>query len=266
MRKYFETIVLSDIHLGTAHSKVEQLGNFLRSIDCKRLILNSDIIDGWHLQKSGLAARKTSHTQLVKTIMKMMEHHATEIIYIRGNHDEFIDGLIPLDFGPIRFERDMIYESHGKRYFVTHGDIFDTVTTNMKWLARLGDTGYTALLWLNKIYNNYRARHGRPYYSLSQRIKHRVKSAVSYISPLERELVGLAAAKRCDGIICGHIHQPADTWFDGIHYLNSGDWVESLSALAQDADGDWRVIEYDECECLARAESEEAVGLLNFAS
>lgn len=146
MRKYFETIVLSDIHLGTAHSKVEQLGNFLRSIDCRRLILNGDIIDGWHLQKSGLAARKTSHTQLVKTIMKMMENHGTEIIYIRGNHDEFIDGLIPLDFGPIRFERDMIYESHGKRYFVTHGDIFDTVTTNMKWLARLGDTGYTALL------------------------------------------------------------------------------------------------------------------------
>lgn len=185
MRKYFETIVLSDIHLGTAHSKVDQLGNFLRSIDCRRLILNGDIIDEWHLQKSGLAAWKTSHTQLVKTIMKMMENHGTEIIYIRGNHDEFIDGLIPLDFGPIRFER---------------------------------------------------------------------------------ELVGLAAAKRCDGIICGHIHQPAETWIDGIHYLNSGDWVESLSALAQDADGNWRVIEYDERECLARAESEEAVGLLNFAS
>lgn len=266
MRKYFETIVLSDIHLGTAHSKVEQLGNFLRSIDCRRLILNGDIIDGWHLQKSGLAAWKTSHTQLVKTIMKMMENHGTEIIYIRGNHDEFIDGLIPLDFGPIRFERDMIYESHGKRYFVTHGDIFDTVTTNMKWLARLGDTGYTALLWLNKIYNNHRARHGRPNHSLSQRIKRKVKSAVSYISSFERELVGLAAAKRCDGIICGHIHQPAETWIDGIHYLNSGDWVESLSALAQDADGNWRVIEYDERECLARAGSEEAVGLLNFAS
>ena len=116
----------------------------------------------------------------------------------------------------------------------------------MKWLAKLGDIGYTFLLWVNKIYNNYRSRHGLPYYSLSQAIKQRVKSAVSYISDFERELVKFAQARKCDGIICGHIHHPADMWYDGIHYLNSGDWVETMSALVEDEEGHWSVLRYDE--------------------
>ena len=153
LRTYYPTVVLSDIHLGTQHSKTEEVTHFLKSINCDRLILNGDIIDGWHLQKSGLGKWKAKHTDFFKVIMKMMENFGTQVIYVRGNHDDFLDNLTPLNFYNIRIVKDCIYESHGRRYYVTHGDIFDTVTTQMKWLAKLGDTGYTFLLWLNKVYN-----------------------------------------------------------------------------------------------------------------
>ena len=133
----------------------------------------------------------------------------------------------------------------GKRYFLTHGDIFDTVTTHMRWLAMLGDVGYTFLLWLNKVYNHRRERQGKPYFSLSQEVKHRVKSAVSYISEFEKELVRLAEAKHLDGIICGHIHQAANVWYGNVHYLNSGDWVESMTALVEDEQGEWDIVTYN---------------------
>ena len=107
-REFYKTVVLSDIHLGTTHSKVEELGQFLKSIDCQQLILNGDIIDGWHLRKSGLGQWKSKHTTLIKTIMKMMENHWTEIIYVRGNHDDFIEAIAPLNFGKIKVVRDMV--------------------------------------------------------------------------------------------------------------------------------------------------------------
>mgnify|MGYP005943563535 FL=1 len=245
LRTYYPTVVLSDIHLGTQHSKTEEVTHFLKSINCDRLILNGDIIDGWHLQKSGLGKWKAKHTDFFKVIMKMMENFGTQVIYVRGNHDDFLDNLAPLNFYNIRIVKDCIYESHGRRYYVTHGDIFDTVTTQMKWLAKLGDTGHTFLLWLNKVYNLRRMKQGKPYYSLSQSIKNRVKTAVSYISDFEKELVDLARAKKCDGVICGHIHHPANTFYEDIHYLNSGDWVETLSALTEDEDGNWTIRYFD---------------------
>lgn len=115
----------------------------------------------------------------------------------------------------------------------------------MKWLAKLGDIGYSMLLWMNKIYNARRVKQGKPYYSLSQTIKQKVKSAVSYISDFEKELVDLARIKRCNGIICGHIHHPENTYYEEIHYLNSGDWVETLSALVEDEKGNWSVRYYE---------------------
>ena len=152
-RPYYRTIVVSDIHLGTTHSKVNQISDFLSRVDCGRLILNGDIIDGWHLQKSGISKWKAEHTHFFKIIMKMMEKHGTEIIYVRGNHDDFLDNLAPLQFANLTITKDYILESNGKHYFVTHGDVFDKVTTSMKWLAKLGDIGYTLLLWLNSQYN-----------------------------------------------------------------------------------------------------------------
>lgn len=249
-RKYYPTIVLSDIHLGSEHSRTEEVTRFLREVDCDRLILNGDIIDGWQLRKPG-RRWKQKHTDFFKVLMKMMEKRGTQIIYVRGNHDDFLDSLAPFQFSNISIVKDYLLTTRtGKRYFVTHGDIFDTVTSRMRWLAMLGDVGYTFLLWLNRWYNRYRRWRGKPYYSLSQRVKQRVKSAVSYISDFERELCRLAEAKRVDGVICGHIHQAADRWYGPIHYLNSGDWVESLTALVEEESGEWRVLSYDDCVAL----------------
>lgn len=254
-QKFYPTIVISDVHLGTEHSKTRQLTDFLKTVNCDTLIMNGDIIDGWNLQKSGKGKWKKEHTDFIKVIMKMMENHNTHVIYVRGNHDDFIDYLAPLSFANISIVKDYVYENNGKRYYVTHGDVFDNVTANMVWLAKLGDRGYTMLLWTNRIYNSYRTKRGLPYYSLSQKIKQKVKSAVSYISSFENELVKLAKARHVDGIICGHIHQPADRQIDGIHYLNSGDWVETMSALLEHEDGTWEV--YIHKEEVAKAALQE---------
>jgi UDP-2,3-diacylglucosamine pyrophosphatase LpxH len=129
---------------------------------------------------------------------------------------------------------------------VVHGDIFDSVTTNLKWIAKLGDIGYTFLLWLNRHYNQYRVKRGLPYYSLSQVVKQKVKQAVSFITDYEKELCEVAKQERCDGVICGHIHHPDNKMIDEIHYLNSGDWVETMSALVEHENGNWEVIFYKE--------------------
>ena len=176
----------------------------------------------------------------------MMERQGTEVIYIRGNHDDFLDNLAPLHFSNISIVRDYELESGGKRFFVTHGDIFDRVTTQMRWLAKLGDIGYTVLLNFNNFYNRYRAWRGKPYYSLSQQVKQKVKSAVNYISEFEHTLAEFAKARKYDGIICGHIHHPDNTVYDGIRYLNSGDWVETLSALTEDENGKWDIVYYND--------------------
>lgn len=244
-KKYYPTVVISDIHLGSEHSHTEAVTEFLKQTRCDKLILNGDIIDGWQLQKPGRKWRQ-EHTRFFKVLMKMMELDHTEIVYIRGNHDDFLDNLVPLAFGNISIVRDYMLETNGKRYYVTHGDVFDTVTTHMRWLAWVGDIGYTFLLWLNKRYNRMREKQGKPYFSLSQLIKHKVKNAVSYISDFETSLVKLAENKKVDGIICGHIHQPANRYYGAVHYLNSGDWVESLSALVQNEQGEWAVVLYNE--------------------
>jgi UDP-2,3-diacylglucosamine pyrophosphatase LpxH len=246
--RYYSTIVISDVHLGTEHSKTRELTGFLRSVNCDRLILNGDIVDGWQLQKGGRSKWKKEHTDFFKVIMKMMENHNTQIVYVRGNHDDFIDQLAPLSFGNLSVVKDYIHEKNGKRYYVTHGDVFDNITSNMVWLAKLGDIGYTFLLWVNRIYNIYRSKRGLDYFSLSQKIKQRVKSAVSYISDFEKELSTFAKLKHADGVICGHIHHPANSIINGVHYLNSGDWVESMTALLEDSEGNWEVYFFTEDE------------------
>jgi len=246
IKKEFKTIVLSDIHLGTSHSKAEEVCQFLSGVSCKKLILNGDIVDGWYLQKGNKKhSWKKKHTAFFKQIIKMMETDDTKVIYIRGNHDDFLDSVTPFRFANIRVLNFYVHKSNNKRYYVTHGDVFDSVTTGMKWLAKIGDVGYSILLRLNKYVNKRRLKRGLPYYSLSQQVKKQVKQAVSYVSDYENELVKLARAKKMDGVICGHIHQAANEMFQGIHYLNSGDWVESLTALTEDFEGNWEIYHYD---------------------
>ena len=141
--------------------------------------------------------------------------------------------------------KDYVYTSCGKHYYVLHGDVFDHVTSSMKWLAKVGDVGYSLLMWFNRLYNRRRQKRGLPYYSVSQEIKQKVKASVSYISDFEKHLVEIARQKGCAGIICGHIHQADNRMIDGILYLNSGDWVESMTALADDYNGNWEMLRYD---------------------
>ncbi len=239
----YRTIVLSDIHLGSKHSKVHEVLGFLSSFSCEKLILNGDIIDGWQLRKSQKYWSE-KNTQFIKKIISKIVKEQTDVIYVRGNHDDFLDKIVPFAFPNIQVVKDYMLDSNGKRYFVLHGDVFDNITVNMRWLAMIGDVGYNFLLNLNRIYNYFRIKRGKPYFSLAQHMKQKVKSAVSYISDFEKELVRLTKHKHCSGVICGHIHSPANCYYGDIHYLNSGDWVESLSALVEDEQGNWSVLHY----------------------
>jgi len=244
MKTYYRTIVLSDLHLGSVSSKAKEVTKFLKHHKCDTLILNGDIIDGWQLRRG--ATWKKKHSNFFRRIIKLAMSGKTKIIYIRGNHDDFLEEVMPFEFGNFSIRQYYIHTGKEGNYFVTHGDIFDHVTGNFKWIAKLGDVGYTFLLWLNRHFNAYREKRGLPYYSLSAAIKSKVKSAVSFISSFEVELASVARSRNCQGVICGHIHQPANKKIYGVHYLNSGDWVETLSALVETHEGEWKIIYYQE--------------------
>lgn len=243
-RLHVRTAILSDVHLGTPDSKAREACHFLRSLRCEKLILNGDIIDGWRLRRGGHWT--SEHTRFVRVILKKLEKQGTEIIYIRGNHDDILTKFLPFNFGGISMVEDYVHESPKGRYLVLHGDVFDTITKNFVFLSHLGDWGYHALLKINRAYNAWRAWRGKEYWSLSQAIKARVKSAVSHISKFEDHIAGLAKSRGCQGVICGHIHTPADKQIGDVHYLNSGDWVESLTAIVEHYDGRFELVEYSE--------------------
>lgn len=206
IRTYYSTVVQSDIHPGTSHPKTIEVSNLLKSVNCGRLILNGDIVDGGHLKKTGTKKWQAKHSDSFKVIMIMMENFSTEVIYVCGNHDDLLDNTKPITFCNIKIVKEYIFETYGKYYCVTHGDRFDRVTIQMKWLAQLGDMRYTFLLWANRFYDLFRALLGKPYYSLSQAIKQKVKSAVSYISDFEKVPEKFSRTHKCDGAIYGHIH------------------------------------------------------------
>lgn len=240
-----QTVFLSDIHLGTRESKAEEVVEFLKHIRCRKLVLNGDIIDAWALRRGGRWS--ASHSHVIRKVLKMTEHDGTEVVYLRGNHDDIPGRLLPLAFGRIRVLKEHVHLAlNGKRYLVVHGDGFDSISTNHRWLASLGSVGYDFLLGVNRFYNLYRAWRGKEYFSLSKRVKARVKSAVCFVDRYEQLLQDLARHKQCDGIICGHIHTPEDRQVGAIHYLNSGDWVESLTAIIEHHDGRLELVRYAE--------------------
>ena len=241
----FRTVFISDVHLGTADSKVHEVIDFLKHVKCDKLVLNGDIIDGWALRR-GSKWRKR-HSRFIRKILKKMEKDDTDVIYCRGNHDDILDRFLPLAFGKLKFVKEHLHHGiDGKKYLVVHGDGFDSVSTNHKWLAVLGAVGYDTMLVINRLYNRYRAWRGKEYYSLSKKVKAKVKSAVSFVDNYEFQLQELARQRKCDGIICGHIHTPEDKQVGEIRYLNSGDWVESLTAIVEHYDGRMELIQYDE--------------------
>ncbi len=206
--------------------------------------MNGDIIDAWYLKSSG--GWNKSHTHFLRTVLKKMEKESTEILYLRGNHDDILDRFIPIQLDNFLITNEYIHHTKRGDYLVVHGDGFDHVTTNHPWIAKLGGVGYNILLRVNRIYNWYRHARGKENFSLSRWVKLKVKSAVSFVGKYEEQLQELARARNCKGIICGHIHSPANKMVGETHYLNSGDWVESMTAILEHDNGDFEVISYDD--------------------
>ncbi|GHC64587.1 glycosyltransferase [Roseibacillus persicicus] len=267
----YRSIFVSDIHLGTQDSKVKEVIDFLKHSKFEKLVLNGDIIDGWALKRGG--TWKKSHSKFVRYIFKVMEMEDVEVVYLRGNHDDILDRFLPMAFGPMKMVKEHIHEAlNGKKYLVVHGDGFDTVSTDHKWIAAAGAVAYDQLMKVNRVYNNYRSWRGKEYFSMSKAIKCKVKSAVSFVDRYQEQLQMLARRKGCEGIICGHIHTPADEQLEDVHYLNSGDWVESLSAVVEHLDGTFEVIYYEDFlqkihdDAAAKAESEDSERIVDLSS
>jgi UDP-2,3-diacylglucosamine pyrophosphatase LpxH len=243
MQKTYRSIFVSDVHLGTKDCKAEQLNNFLKHNTCDTLYLVGDIIDAWRIQQNKWRW-KQSHTNVVRRVLGHAKR-GTRVIFIAGNHDEFLRPMIPygFSFGLIEIHNQIEHiGADGKHYLVTHGDLFDGITRLAPWLGFLGDKLYDLILNLNSKFNWVRRRMGFGYWSLSKYLKHRVKKAVDFMFQFERNLAGYCRKRGFDGVICGHIHHAEIKEIDGIVYMNDGDWVESCTALVEHWDGRWEII------------------------
>ena len=228
----YQAIIVSDLHLGTKDSKAEEFIEFIESHPTDLLILNGDIVDGWALNRG--TKWKKQHTKVISKLLHLS--NTTRIIWIRGNHDEFIQEFIGTHLGAIEIREDykLDIDNSMESYYIFHGDVIDVFITKYKWLSKIGAIGYDFALWLNRVYNTYRKWRKLPYTSISQKIKESVKVATNYVNDFEVTALSMATKKGCNGVICGHIHQPADRMIGGKRYLNSGDWIENMSAICID--------------------------------
>jgi UDP-2,3-diacylglucosamine pyrophosphatase LpxH len=248
MTKY-RTIFISDVHLGTKDCKADYLNNFLKHNSCETLYLVGDIIDAWKIQQNKLKW-KQSHTDVVRRILKLTKRH-TKVIYVAGNHDEFLRPMIPYaaNFGNVHICNQITHVGvDGKKYLVVHGDLFDGITRLAPWLSFLGDRAYDFVLNLNGRFNWMRHRLGFGYWSLSKWLKHRVKRAIDFIFMFEKTITNYAKKRGFDGVICGHIHHAEIKIVNDIVYMNDGDWVESLTALVEHHDGMWEIITWQKLQ------------------
>jgi UDP-2,3-diacylglucosamine pyrophosphatase LpxH len=235
------TVWISDLHLGTAGCQARALLQFLRETECDTLYLVGDIIDGWQLRRSWYWPQ--AHNDVVQKLLRKVRK-GTRVVFVPGNHDEFARRYVAHTFGGIEVMEDCIHVcADGRRLWVTHGDLFDGVIQCAKWLAYVGDQAYEFTLRVNRWFNGARARLGLPYWSLSGYLKGRVKRAVSYVNDFESAVAREARKRGLDGVVCGHIHHAEMRVIEGVLYCNDGDWVESLSALVEHADGRLELIE-----------------------
>jgi len=243
MLKTYRSIFISDVHLGTKDSQAEKLNNFLKHNSCDTLYLVGDIIDAWKIQQNKWRW-KQSHTNVVRRVLGHAKR-GTKVIFIAGNHDEFLRPMIPygFSFGLIEIHNQIEHiGADGKHYLVVHGDMFDGITRLAPWLSFLGDKAYDFILSLNSKLAWIRHRMGFGYFSLSRFLKHRVKKAVDFIFKFEENLANYCKKRGFDGVICGHIHHAEIKDIDGVTYMNDGDWVESCTALVEHHDGRWEII------------------------
>lgn len=241
-----DVVVLSDIHLGTYGCHARELVHYLKSITPQLLILNGDIIDGWQFSKSYFPP---AHMQVIKEILNLLAQ-GTRVVYVTGNHDEMLRRYSELHLGNFQLTDKLVIEMNGKRTWIFHGDVFDATTKgSAKIIAKLGGWGYDWLILLNRLINWMLTQMGQPKMSLSKKVKNGVKKAVSWIADFEQTAAELAINKGYDYVICGHIHQPQQrvvTTAEGqVTYLNSGDWIENLTALEY-SNQTWEIYHYKE--------------------
>ena len=245
-KREVEVVVLSDIHLGTYGCHAKELVAYLKSVSPKVLILNGDVIDGWAFSKRYFP---NSHMAVLSEFFKMMKK-GTQVIYITGNHDEFLRKYTDLSMGNLFLTDKYLLEIEGKKHWIFHGDVFDHTTSgSAKFIAKLGGMGYDWLILVNRAINWVLEKFGKGKVSLSKKVKNSVKIAVKFIGDFEKKATEIAINNHYDYVICGHIHQPADkiwtTEKRSVHYLNSGDWIENLSWLEFDK-GNWNLKFFNE--------------------
>jgi UDP-2,3-diacylglucosamine pyrophosphatase LpxH len=250
-KTHYKTIFLSDIHLGTRGCRADLLLEFLKEHTCDELYLVGDIIDGWRFKKGFYWPQE--HTNVMRRFLTLSKR-GTCVTYVTGNHDEFLRKYSDMEIGNIRLVDEAVHRTaDGRRLLVVHGDAYDVVTRYHRWVALLGDLGYGWLLTLNMHLNRWRARFGYGYWSLSSWVKYRVKRAVSFVSGFEEAVSHHCRQQGYDGVVCGHIHHAEITDYDGVRYMNCGDWVESCTALVEDEAGKFHLIRWaDEMNAIAR--------------
>ncbi|WP_423147483.1 UDP-2,3-diacylglucosamine diphosphatase [Rubrolithibacter danxiaensis] len=242
-KREVELVVISDVHLGTYGCHAKELLNYLKSIEPKALVLNGDIIDIWQFSKSYWPE---SHMKVIRRIMKFVAE-GIPVYYITGNHDEMLRKFSDFSLGSFRLTNKAVLNLDGRKAWIFHGDIFDVTMQHTKWLAKLGAVGYDILILLNRFVNWCLRLTGKEKMSFSKRIKAKFKDAVKFINEFESTAAEMAIDKGYDFVICGHIHQPEirniTTEKGCVTYLNSGDWVESLTALEYNR-GEWKIFSY----------------------
>lgn len=243
------TLFISDVHLGSKIAKANYLIDFLRVYEAETIYLVGDIVDGWRLRRSWHWPQ--SHNDVVQKLLRKARKGA-KVIYIAGNHDEFLRGFQGRHFGGIEVADQMIHvAADGRRYLVIHGDQFDAIVHNVRWLAYLGDKAYDLAIVVNRVVGRVRRTFGLPYWSFSSWAKVTVKRAVNFISAFQAIVAEQASNAGVDGVICGHIHHAAMEDIGGVRYINTGDWVESCTAVVENFDGSMEILRWTEASALS---------------
>ena len=237
------SVFISDIHLGFKGCQADSLLHFLHSVETDYLFLVGDIVDFWALMKNPFWPQK--HTNVIRSILGKAKHE-TKVIYVPGNHDDSMRDYVGHKFGNVEIHRDYVHTTvDGRKLLVMHGDEFDLIVKNSRWLSNLGSYLYDKLLSLNHIVNGIRRLFNSSYWSLAAYLKHKVKNAVDYIGNFEDALAHFAEERGVDGVVCGHIHHAEIRDINGILYCNDGDWVESCTSLIEYNDGQLEILHWE---------------------
>ncbi len=240
--KTYRTLFISDIHLGTKACQAEILLDFLKHSDAETYYLVGDVVDFWRVSRG--AHWPQAQNDVIQKLLRKVRKGA-KVVYVPGNHDDALRGYCGANFGGIELARKAVHETvDGRRFLIIHGDEFDVVVRYARWLAFLGDSAYVLALGINTHFNWVRRRLGMPYWSLSAYLKYKVKRAVNYIGEFETALAQEARRNGANGVICGHVHHASMREIDGIQYVNTGDWVESCTAVGETRDGHLELIRW----------------------